>query len=279
MAVKKTTQEKIDAIPSLNRALSEINRKYGEGTIKRLNAKEDQVLARISTGITSLDTALDGGFPLGRIVELYGIPSSGKSLITLLTIVQAQQKGLECVYIDAEGSFDTEFARKLGVDIDKLIVMKTGKVAEDIFDIIAYIEKSQPAIVVVDSVAALITEVEMEASLKDQQMAIKARVMSKALAKINTLNEKTLFLFINQVRDTMAMYGAKETTPGGRALGHYATIRLRVHQPSEKIHKDDKKTAEIIGQIAQFRVTKSKASTPFREGTFKFYYEDFHVES
>lgn len=284
---KKTETEK-ESIPSLTRKLAEINRKYGAGTIGTFKDKiiQDKVIKqRIPTGVASLDTALgltntdnpeSGGFPMNSIVELYGIPSSGKSLITLLAIKNAQAAGLECVYIDAEGSFDPDFATKMGVDVNKLVVAKLS-LGEDIFDIISDFLAAQPGIVVIDSVAAIITDTEMEASLKDQQMAIKARLMSKALAKINALNKKTLFLFINQVRDTMAMYGAKETTPGGRALGHYASIRMRVHQ-GDKLRVDGKKTGDIIGQVVQYNITKNKTAQPFKQGYFNFFYEGNRIE-
>lgn len=268
--------QKIDK-PSLKRVMAEINRKYGENTIGVLSGMAHVDVRRLKTNVPSLDTALGGGWPLGRMVELYGVPSSGKSLICLKTIAAAQKDGLECVYVDAEGSFDPDFASKLGVDTKKLTLVQTS-IGEDIFEIIFKLLEAEPGVIVVDSIASLITKAEMEADMDQQFMAIKARMLSKGLPKLNQLNSKTLILFINQLRNTMVMYGNPITTPGGQALKFFASIRMQVSTPTEKIRRDGKKTTEIIGQYIDCRTTKNKTSTPFQQCRLKYSYIDNLIE-
>jgi recombination protein RecA len=275
MPTSKTKE--IEEKPSLKRLASEINRKYGAGTIGTLATMKDLEVKRLLTGLPALDSALGGGWPYGRIVELYGTPSSGKSLICLKTIAAAQKEGKECVYLDAEQSFDPEFATKLGVDVDKLQIIQTS-VGEDAFDILTRLLEAEPGVIVIDSVASLITKAEMEESMDQQFMAIKARMMSRGLPKLNQLNKRTLIIFINQLRNTLTMYGAPTITPGGQALKFFASIRMEVKTPSEKITIDGKKTSEIIGQTIQFRTTKNKTFSPFIQGQFKFYYQDARIE-
>jgi len=276
MSKKEPKEEQVEK-PSLKRVQAEINRKFGTGTMGVLSQMKDMEVTRIPVGIESLDTTLGGGWPLGRMVELYGFPSSGKSLICLKTIASAQKAGLECIYIDAEQSFDPLFAKANGVDVDKLQIVQTS-LGEDIFEIMYKLLAAEPGVIVIDSVASLITKAEFEESIEQQFMAVKARMMSRGLPKLNQLNKKTLILFINQIRSTMVMYGAPTTTPGGQALKFFSSIRMEVKQPSEKVTVDGKKTSEIIGQNVQFRTTKNKTFTPFQQGQFKFYYEDCHVE-
>lgn len=262
--------------PTLNRVIAEINKKYGENIIGRISDMENVTTERISSGIPSLDTALGGGLPFKRIVELYGIPSGGKSLMAMRFVKQAQEKGLDCIYIDAEGSFDIVFAEQLGVDPKKLVIAQSA-VGEDTLELVCKLLPTEPGVIVVDSVAAMITQAEMEQPLEQQFMAPKARLMSRGLAKINTLNKKTLIIFINQLRSTMAMYGPPTTTTGGRALGHYASIRVEVKK-GDLIYEEDKKTNPVIGQIVSFYVTKNKTAPPFRLGSFKFFYEGSRIE-
>lgn len=272
---KKPAPEEPKTKPSLNRVIAEINKKYGENIIGRLGDMKSITTERIPTGIPSVDDALGGGMPIKRIIELYGVPSGGKSLIAMRTVKQAQEKGLECVYIDAEGSFDAEFAKQLGVDVDKLVVAQSS-VGEDTLELVCKLLASEPGVIVVDSVAAMITQAEMEQPLEQQFMAPKARLMSRGLAKINTLNKKTLIIFINQLRATMAMYGPQTTTTGGRALGHYASVRVEVKK-GDLIREDDKKTTPVIGQTVICHVTKNKTASPFKLGSFKFMYDGAQI--
>lgn len=274
MVTKKPVEEKKS--PSLNRVIAEINKKHGENILGRISDMENLVMERIPTGIKKLDDALGGGFPLRRIVELYGVPSGGKSLISMLIIKEAQAKGLDCVYVDVEDSFDPIFAEKLGVNTKKLIIAQSA-IGEDVMDLVCRLLDAEPGVIVVDSVAAMITRGEMEEEIDKAFMAPKARLMSKGLARINALNKKTLVVFINQLRATMAMYGPQTTTTGGRSLGHYASIRMEIKK-AEQIHLDDKKTKDVIGQIIAFNVTKNKTAPPYKIGSFKFFYEDAKIE-
>lgn len=277
MATKTKVKEEISDKPSLKRIMAEVNRKYGPNTLSSMESMATVRGDRFPIGLPAFDNALGGGFPGGRIVELYGLPSSGKSLICLLTIAEAQKKGKSCIYIDAENTFDPIFAKALGVDVEHLIVSQVS-IGEDAFDIMFRLLEAEPDIIVIDSVAGLIPRKEMEDTMDDQNMALQARLMSRGVKKANALNKKTLILFINQIRSTLTMYGAPTTTPGGLALKFFASVRVEVKQPSEKLRKDDKKTTEVIGQIVQFKVTKNKTASPFQEGSFKFWYEDYRVE-
>lgn len=260
-------------VPSLARIVGEINRKYGAGTLVSASAKEELNISRIPTGVLGLDKALKGGMPKARMVELYGAPSAGKSLISLLTIKEAQKMGLNnCVYFDVEKSFDNEWTASLGVDVNKLIVTQLT-LGEDIIDTMGKILESEPDIIVVDSVAGMLMKPELEEDAEQQFMALKARLMSRGLAKLNSLNKKTLIIWINQLRNTMAMYGAKTTTPGGNALKHYASMRLLIAKDSTPITASGNKTDEnVIGQVVNWRVTKSKVSQTDLRGSFRYLY-------
>lgn len=268
------TEEK--KVPSLNRVLAEINKKAGEQVIGRLKDFPTMNIERLETGIESVDKALGGGFPMRRIIELYGLPSGGKSLISLLAIRAAQARGLDCIYVDVEDSFDPKWAVSLGVDVEKLVVAQSS-VGEDIMDMLCKLLDAQPAVIVVDSVAAMIPRVEQEESVEKPTMALKARLMSRGLAKLTSLNKNTMIIFINQLRATLAMWGAQTTTTGGRSLGHYASVRMEVKK-GDALHIEDKKTKPIIGQMVNFNVTKNKTAPPFQLGSFKFFYDDCRIE-
>jgi len=262
--------------PSLKRVLAEINKKYGDNVIGTLSDMQDLNIERLQTGIAPLDDALGGGFPMKRVVELYGLPSGGKSLISLLAIKAAQEKGLSCIYIDAEDSFDPVWASKVGVDVDKLVVTQVS-VVEDVMDMLCKILESEPGVIVLDSIAAMIPRAELEESVDKVTMALKARLMSRAVNKITPLNKKTLVIFINQLRATMAMFGAQTTTPGGNAIKHGASIRMEVKK-GDTLHLDDKKRNPVIGQMVNFRVVKNKTAPPYQIGSFKLYHEDARIE-
>ena len=194
--------------------------------------------------------------------------NSGKSLIALRTIAEAQKLGKKCVYLDAENAFDPKFAKKLGVDIDKLVVSQISS-GEKVFDIIDILLESDVSIIVVDSVASLVPKYEIEESIEKQTMALQARLMSKALRKLTgkAAKNKTLIFFVNQIREKIGSYGNPEITSGGRALGFYASLRVEVRR-GEFLTKSKKK----IGQQVKFKVTKSKVCQPYRDGYFLFYY-------
>lgn len=263
--------------PSLKKTIAEINKRYGENIIGRISDMKNVTMKRISSGISQLDEAIGGGFPLRRIVEFYGINSSGKSLISQLIIANAQREKLECIWIDVEDSFDPDFAKALGVDIDQLVLVQSS-VGEPTLDILCKLLPSKPGVIVVDSIAALVTLGEMEEeSFEKQFMAPKARLMSRSLAKINALNQGTLIIFINQLRSTLSLYGPPTTTTGGRALGHWASIRLEIKR-GDLIYQDDKKTKDVIGQTILFNVVKNKTAQPFKKGSLRFFYKDYHME-
>jgi len=260
---------------NLARLIAAVNKKFGEKVIGRIEDWDDIEIKRLSTGLEGLDEALGGGFPVGRNIELYGVPSSGKSLISMLTIAQAQRDGKSCIYFDVEDSFSSEFAEKLGVNVKSLIIANLG-IGEQIMDLICKLLEAQPDLIVVDSIAAMVAQDVVEASLEKQYMALKARLMSKGLPKITTLNKKTTIIWINQIRSTLIMYGPKTTTPGGNALKFYASLRLEVKR-SEFLHEDDKKTKPIIGQVITYRVTKNKTAPPFKVGSFKLLYDSGEI--
>lgn len=263
--------------PSLNRIIAQINKKAGENVIGRLGDMQNISGERIPCGISKLDEAVGGGFPTGKMIELYGLPSSGKSLIAQLIVGQAQKLKGECVWVDAEGSFDPVFAKSLGVDTEKLVLLQTG-VGEDIIDTITELLKAEPMVIVVDSIGAMITRDETEESVEKVFMAPKARLLSKGLAKLTALNKNTLLVFINQLRKNVSLFGPSgNTTMGGMALGFYASIRVEVKRDREFLHIDGKKSGEIIGQIVQFNVAKNKTFAPYKTGSFKFFF-DGHFE-
>lgn len=256
---------------NLARLIAGINKKAGEKVIGRAKDWGDISIKRLPTGLSVIDDALGGGFPVGRVIEMYGPQSGGKSLISMLTIAQAQREKKSCIYFDVEDSFSPQFAKTLGVDTDNLIIANLG-IGEEIVDLICKLLEAQPDLIVVDSIAAMVAKDVINESLEKQYMALKARLMSKALAKITALNKKTTIIWINQIRSTLVMYGPKITTPGGNALKFYSSLRLEVKK-GEPIHEDDKKRKPIIGQVINFRVTKNKTASPFRTGSFKFIYD------
>lgn len=264
--------------PSLQSVLQGLNKKFGANTIGIASDMKDLAISRVPTLSAKLNEALGGGFPLGRMVELYGPEHSGKTLISLLTIKEAQTMGLDCIYLDVENSFDPAWAKQLGVDTEKIIVTQMG-IAEDIVDTIAKLLEAKPGIIVVDSIAGMITRSEMEEDSDQQFMAPKARLMSRGLAKLNALNEKTLIIWVNQVRSTLAMYGAPTTTPGGKSLKHFASVRVEVKRDSQLITESGKKTdTNIIGQICNWKIVKNKTAQAYRIGSFKYLFPNIIEE-
>lgn len=277
MAKKKTEDEPKETGPKdLSRLMAEINRKAGHRVIGKMSTMEDFSTQKIKTGVDNLDDALGGGFPVKKIVELYGTPSSGKSLISLMLIAAAQKEGKKCVYIDVEDAFDVAHAQKMGVDIKELIVVQLH-IGEDIMNLICTLLEGEPDIIIVDSLASMVANGEMEKGMEEATMALKARLMSKGIPKILALNRRTTIVFINQLRSTLAAYGVPTTTPGGWAVPFYSSIRVEVKK-GDLIYEDDKKTNPVIGQIVNFRVVKNKTAPPFKIGSFKFFYDGEVVE-
>jgi len=254
----------------IEKTINELNKSYGEGTIGRLKDMPTIETERVSTGSPYLDWATGGGFPLGRTVELYGPFSSGKSLIALRTIVEFQKLGKQVAYLDSENAFDPAFAEVIGVNTKDLIISQISS-GEEVFNIINKLLETEIALIVVDSVASLVPLYEEENEMEKQTMGLHARLMSRALRKITgkASKNKTLILFINQIREKPTAYGNPETTTGGRALGFYASLRVDVRRG--ELMEENKK---IIGQHVKFKVTKSKVSPPFRDGYFIFYHPD-----
>lgn len=266
----------------IDKVMAEINKKYPDTPI--LTGKEllSLKLEKESTGSVWLDYALAGGFPRGRMVELYGPPSSGKSLIALKTIAKAQAKGLSCIYIDAEQAFDSQHSIKLGVDINKLRVVRESG-GERVFNIVLKLLETKPDIIVIDSVASLVPESEEEEPVEKQTMALQARMMSKAMRKLTgpVSRANTLMIFINQTREKVGAYGDPSITSGGKALGFYASVRVEIRKGAfielkdtedlpDGASKDEK--ARKVGQVIHFKVTKSKVSIPWKSGSFEYYY-------
>lgn len=252
---------------ALEVALSGIEKQFGKGSVVRLGQSTRLNVDAISTGSIALDMALGvGGIPRGRITEIYGTESSGKTTIALQTVAQAQKKGGTCAYVDVEHAIDPEYARKLGVDVDNLFISQptTGEEALDIMD--ALIRSSAIDVVVLDSVAALVPKSELEGDMGDSHMGVHARLMSQALRKVaGSINRtNTAAIFINQLRQKIGvMFGNPETTSGGMALKYYASVRLEVRR-TETV----KSGTDAVGARVKVKVVKNKVAPPFRQAEF-----------
>ena len=252
---------------ALEMALSGIEKQFGKGSVVRLGQSTRLNIDAISTGSIALDMALGvGGIPRGRITEIYGTESSGKTTIALQTVAQAQKKGGTCAYIDVEHAIDPEYARKLGVDVDNLFISQptTGEEALDIMD--ALIRSSAIDVVVLDSVAALVPKSELEGDMGDSHMGVHARLMSQALRKVaGSINRtNTAAIFINQLRQKIGvMFGNPETTSGGMALKYYASVRLEVRR-TETV----KNGTDAVGARVKVKVVKNKVAPPFKQAEF-----------
>src|SRR5688572_17968897 len=259
MAEKETNKDK-----ALAAALSQIEKQFGKGSMMRLGANEIVAIPAISTGSLGLDIALGiGGLPRGRIVEIYGPESSGKTTLTLQVIAEAQKLGGTCAFIDAEHALDPSYAGKLGVDVDNLLVSQpdTGEQALEICDMI--VRSGAVDVVVIDSVAALVPRAEIEGDMGDSHMGLQARLISQALRKLTGVvaRTQTLIIFINQLRQKIGVvFGNPETTTGGHALKYYASIRIDIRRGSALKNGDS-----IYGHKTKLKVVKNKLAPPFRE--------------
>ncbi len=256
---------------ALEEALKQIKKQYGQGAIMKLGDRVSVKVDAISSGSLLLDAALGiGGYPKGRVIEIYGPESSGKTTVALHAIASAQKKGGRAAFIDAEHAIDPEYAKRLGVNVDDLILSQPDS-GEQAMEIVEILVKSQSVdLVVVDSVAALVPQAELDGEMSDAQVGAQARLMSKALRKITGLLNKSecSIIFINQLREKVGiMFGNPETTPGGRALKFYSTIRLDVRK-SEAI----KNGSDIIGNVVNIKVVKNKVASPFKTASVDLIY-------
>ena len=272
MAQKKVTNIKeIDKQKQLDEALGQIERQFGVGTVMRMGDKKIEKIPAISTGSLGLDLALGiGGLPKGRVVEIYGPESSGKTTLTLEVIAQCQKQGGTAAFIDAEHALDPIYAGKLGVNVEELLISQpdTGEQALEVTDIMVH--SGGVDVLVIDSVAALVPKAEIEGEMGDSHIGLQARLMSQALRKLTggVQKSKTLVIFINQIRYKIGvMFGSPETTSGGNALKFYSSVRLDIRRIGTVKEGD-----EVVGNETRVKVVKNKVSPPFNQAEFQIIY-------
>jgi len=253
-----------DKLKAAETALTQIERQFGKGSIMRLGAKEFAAISAISSGSIGVDAALGvGGVPRGRIVEIFGPESSGKTTLSLHIIAEAQKTGGLAAFIDAEHALDAEYAKKLGVDVDNLLVSQpdSGEQGLEIAEVL--VRSGAIDVIVIDSVAALVPRAELEGEMGDMQMGLQARLMSQALRKLTGIVSKsrTCLIFINQIREKIGvMFGNPETTSGGRALKFYSSVRIDIRRMTQI-----KEGEEVVGSRVKVKIVKNKCAAPFRQ--------------
>ena len=264
-------KETMDRQKALEAALAQIDRAFGKGSAMKLGSKETMEVETISTGSLGLDIALGvGGLPRGRVIEIYGPESSGKTTLALLVIAEAQKAGGTAAFVDAEHALDPAYAKKLGVDIDELIVSQpdTGEQALEIVDTL--VRSNAIDVLVIDSVAALVPRAEIEGEMGDTHVGLQARLMSQSLRKLtgSISRSNCMVIFINQLRMKIGvMYGNPETTTGGNALKFYASVRLDIRRIGQIKDRD-----EIVGNTTRVKVVKNKVASPFKQVEFDIMY-------